>query len=96
MNSFKYFLAWLTFVLFASGLVICIVALIQFFQTYNEMLKKEKPQQEVVLFTCYKLEGTSCTVTSNKHNPCSYKVTQCRTPNNDVVFESERYYEPSN
>lgn len=51
---------------------------------------KQVEPKEIPLFSCYKIEGTKCTVSSNKENPCSYTVVVCRTSDKKEIFRSEK------
>lgn len=59
--------------------------------SYFVASKQETPV--IPLFSCYEIHGTKCTVTSNKENPCSYKVLVCKTPTGEVLYRSENYVE---
>lgn len=50
---------------------------------------KPKPPEPTILFSCYTQEGTKCSVTSNKENPCSYAFLVCKTPVGKTIYRSE-------
>lgn len=82
MNKVKRDIVW--FILFL-GMGVAFLILGSHLQGNLQVEPKEIP-----LFSCYKIEGTKCTVSSNKENPCSYTVVVCRTPDKKEIFRSEK------